>query len=211
MSEDFHNKMASAKEVWKEIYAENMDDFAEIYPFIKKNKNLKKLIKWAHVNGPSDEALDKKALKLAKKLEGYEPEAAGGNDCEGTTKYLEPYMEDGQWKHFNYSGPGNPSPFCKEYVAEHPPITEVNGKHTNTDLIAFEHDKAYTKADEEKDPKKRQQMLRAADKIFIQEHEKHRNEPGKTGYKVIKAKVAAEDVPVLGDVFRKVSKYAGRR
>ena len=115
---------------------------------------------------------------------------AGGDECEGTTKFLEPIIDNGRLTHFNYSGPGNP--ICAQYQQEHPPIQYINGQRTHSDEIALKHDIAYTNALQVKDPAIRQKMIRKADMEYIQEHERYPNEPGKLGLAGIRAKVAAE-------------------
>jgi len=118
--------------------------------------------------------------------------------CDGTTAYLEPYFEDGQLKHFNYSGPRNP--ICREYMEKNPPIEYINGEYTHSDKIARDHDLRYTLAQKEKDPTKRARMIREADNIYMQEHAQYPNEPGKLGQTGIGAKMLAEKLPFMSSI-----------
>lgn len=126
--------------------------------------------------------------------------------CRGTTAFLERYLENGQLRHLNYAGPGNP--LCAEYLRDHPPVQFINGARTHSDEIALRHDMAYDAAKNAPTATERRRLVHEADLRYLAEHEQYPNEPAKQGYYAIRAKVAIEPKLRVGPI-RLLGDYAG--
>ena len=113
--------------------------------------------------------------------------------CDGTRRYLEPYLEGNEMKIMNFSGPGNST--CARYLLENPPITHINGVRFKGDEAALFHDLRYGEALEEPDENARRALMRYADEIFINERRKEyeRTGLGLAGLRGIMGKVWIED------------------